>query len=122
MLKAYAFAGTTMTILVPGKATNGAFTILHVIKPNGSSTPLHSHDDETELSYVLSGSLGVETRAGKPQLKLVRLSCFLPVARTGYLTTLAALYESFFFAPRPSSTSSLQQPVFRLIHLPRRAP
>jgi quercetin dioxygenase-like cupin family protein len=32
-----------------------------VIKPNGSSTPLHSHDEETELSYVLSGSLGVET-------------------------------------------------------------
>ncbi len=61
MTKAYAFAGSTMTVLVPGEQTNGLFAVLHVTKPSGSSTPTHSHDAETELSYVLSGSLGVET-------------------------------------------------------------
>ena len=61
MTKAYAFAGSTMTVLVPGEQTNGLFAVLHVTKPSGSSTPPHSHDAETELSYVLSGSLGVET-------------------------------------------------------------
>ncbi len=61
MTKAYAFAGNTMTVLVPGEQTGGAFAVLHVIKPSGSSTPPHSHDTETELSYVLSGWLGVET-------------------------------------------------------------
>jgi quercetin dioxygenase-like cupin family protein len=61
MTKAYAFAGSTMTVLVPGEQTNGLFAVLHVTKPRGSSTPPHSHDAETELSYVLSGSLGVET-------------------------------------------------------------
>lgn len=50
-----------MTVLVPGEDTGGTFAVLHVIKPSGSSTPPHSHDEETELSYVLSGSLGVET-------------------------------------------------------------
>ena len=61
MVEAYAFAGTTMTVLVPGQATGGAFTVLHVIKPSGCSTPPHSHDAETELPYVLAGTLRVET-------------------------------------------------------------
>ena len=61
MAKAYSFAGTTMTVLVSGAETNGAFAVLHVIKPPGSSTPPHSHDRELELSYVLSGTLSVET-------------------------------------------------------------
>ena len=61
MTKAYAFAGSTMTVLVSGEQTNGMFAVLHVSKPSGSSTSPHSHDAETELSYVLSGSLGVET-------------------------------------------------------------
>jgi quercetin dioxygenase-like cupin family protein len=61
MVRAYSFAGTTMTVLVPGDLSGGAFTALHVIKPHGCSTPPHSHAAETELCYVLSGSLGVET-------------------------------------------------------------
>jgi quercetin dioxygenase-like cupin family protein len=60
MVEAYAFAGTTMTVLIPGAATGGAFTVLHVVKPTGSLTPPHSHDAETEVPYVLSGTLGVE--------------------------------------------------------------
>jgi quercetin dioxygenase-like cupin family protein len=61
MVEAYAFAGTTMTVLIAGAFTGGAFTVLHVIKPSGSSTPPHSHDSEMEVPYVLSGTLGVET-------------------------------------------------------------
>lgn len=63
MVEAYAFAGTTMTVLIPGAVTGGVFTVLHVIKPSGSSTPPHSHAAETEVPYVLSGTLGVETEA-----------------------------------------------------------
>ena len=61
MVEAYAFAGTTMTVLMPGAASGGAFTVLHVIKPNGCSTPPHSHEAEVEIPYVLAGTLGVET-------------------------------------------------------------
>ena len=61
MAQSYSFAGTTMTVLVPGTETDGAFAVLHVIKPPGSSTPPHSHDDEFEVPYVLSGALSAET-------------------------------------------------------------
>ena len=50
-----------MTVLVAGEETGGRFTVLHVMKPNGSSTPPHSHDAETELVYPLVGAVGVET-------------------------------------------------------------
>jgi quercetin dioxygenase-like cupin family protein len=59
--RSYAFAGTMMTVLVEGEQTGGAFAVLHVIKPNSSSTPPHSHDAETEVVYPLSGSVGVES-------------------------------------------------------------
>jgi quercetin dioxygenase-like cupin family protein len=59
--KAYAFAGTAMEVLVGGRETGGRFTVLLVTKPEGSSTPPHSHDAETELVYPLLGRVGVET-------------------------------------------------------------
>jgi quercetin dioxygenase-like cupin family protein len=58
--RAYSFAGGTMTVLVAGEQTGGAFTVLHMVKAPGSSTPPHSHDTEVELVYVLAGELGVE--------------------------------------------------------------
>ena len=80
MLQAYSFAGTTMTILVSGAETNGAFAVLHVIKPPGSSTPPHSHDRELELSYVLSGTLSGETE-GRIETRSPGESLVLPPAR-----------------------------------------
>ena len=107
MTKAYAFAGSTMTVLVPGEQTNGLFAVLHVTKPSGSSTPPHSHDAETELSYVLSGSLGVETEgrtiaAGPGQFVL------LPATRPHRLFNSSdAAVRSFCSARRRSSIGLL---------------
>lgn len=78
VVEAYALAGTTMTVL--GEATGGAFTVLHVIKPSGCSTPPHSHDAETELPYVLAGRLGVETE-GRHALVGTGECVMLPPAR-----------------------------------------
>lgn len=80
MVEAYTFAGTTITVLVPGEVTGGAFTVLHVIKPNGCSTPPHSHDAETEVPYVLSGLLGVETD-GRSTVVAAGASVVLPPTR-----------------------------------------
>jgi quercetin dioxygenase-like cupin family protein len=80
MVEAYAFAGTTMTVVVPGAVTGGAFTVLHVIKPSGSSTPPHSHDSETEVSYVLSGTLGVDTE-GRRRIVAAGACVVLPSTR-----------------------------------------
>lgn len=57
----YAFAGTTMTVLVPGPETGGAFALLHVVKPSGSSTPPHSHERDAEVVYTLSGAVKADT-------------------------------------------------------------
>ena len=63
-LAAYAFGGSTMTVLLPGTETDGAFALVHIIKGPGSSTPRHMHDSETEISYVLEGDLALETPSG----------------------------------------------------------
>ena len=65
---AYSFVGSTMTVLVPGAETGGAFSLVHIRKRADSSTPRHLHDFETEVSYVLEGTLGLETSAGVAHL------------------------------------------------------
>lgn len=65
---AYSFGGSTMTVLVPGAETGGAFSLVHIRKRADSSTPRHLHDFETEVSYVLEGTLGLETSAGVAHL------------------------------------------------------
>ena len=80
-MKSYLFAGTTMTVLVSGDQTSGAFAVLHVIKPTGSSTPPHSHDGETEVSYILSGEVCFETESGVTAVREGEL-CLLPPQRT----------------------------------------
>ena len=79
-MKSYSFAGTTMTVLVGGDETDGAFAVLHVIKPPGSSTPPHSHDHETEVSYVLSGHVRVEAEGRVIDVREGEL-CVLPPTR-----------------------------------------
>ena len=79
-MKSYLFAGTTMTVLVGGDETDGKFAVLHVIKPPGSSTPPHSHDNETEVSYVLSGSVRVQTEGRITDVREGEL-CVLPPKR-----------------------------------------
>jgi quercetin dioxygenase-like cupin family protein len=61
MVKAYSFAGTTMTIVVSRSVTDGVFSLIHMITPSGVSTPPHSHDTDTEVTYMLDGEMAVET-------------------------------------------------------------
>ena len=79
-MKSYLFAGTTMTVLVGSDEIDGKFAVLHVIKPPGSSTPPHSHDHETEVSYVLSGHVRVETEGRVTDVREGEL-CVLPRGR-----------------------------------------
>lgn len=79
-MKSYLFAGTTMTVLVGSDQTDGRFAVLHVIKPPGSSTPPHSHNNETELTYVLSGHVRVETEGRVTDVRKGEL-CILPPKR-----------------------------------------
>ncbi|MGH7929143.1 MAG: quercetin 2,3-dioxygenase [Candidatus Binatia bacterium] len=52
--------GELITLLVSGKQTNGAFTVLSVTSPPGGGTPLHTHHNEDEALYVLKGEYEIQ--------------------------------------------------------------
>ena len=54
--------GELITLLVSGKETKGAFTVLAETSPPGGGTPLHTHHNEDEALYVLEGEY--EIRCG----------------------------------------------------------
>jgi mannose-6-phosphate isomerase-like protein (cupin superfamily) len=51
--------GEVITMLVSGKETNGAFTVLAERTRPGGGTPLHTHHNEDEALYVLEGEYDV---------------------------------------------------------------
>src|ERR1051326_5506019 len=52
--------GDLITLLVSGKQTNGAFTVLSQTSPPGGGTPLHTHHNEDEALYVLNGEYEIQ--------------------------------------------------------------
>ena len=52
--------GDLITLLVSGKETNGAFTVLSQTSPPGGGTPLHTHHKEDEALYVLEGEYEIQ--------------------------------------------------------------
>ena len=52
--------GELITLLVSGKQTGGAFTVLSETSPPGGSTPLHTHHNEDEALYVLEGEYEIQ--------------------------------------------------------------
>lgn len=51
------FLGNLVTVKAGGDATGGNLTVLEFDAPPGSGPPLHRHDVEDELSYVLEGKV-----------------------------------------------------------------
>ena len=62
------FAGTTVDVLVPATAIDGAFSLLRIANPPGCWTPPHLHRVEDETVYVLSGTMRAETLDGARDL------------------------------------------------------
>ena len=62
--------GDVITVLVSGRETNGAFTVLTEKSQPGGGTPLHTHHNEDEALYVLEGEYdircGDDTVSAKP--------------------------------------------------------
>lgn len=52
--------GGLALIKATGQETNGHFTLVEVLDPDGSETPLHVHHREDEAFWVLEGSLTFE--------------------------------------------------------------
>ena len=53
------FPGLGTRYILRGSDTGGAFALLeHTIPPRGLAAPVHTHANEDEYSYVLSGRMG----------------------------------------------------------------
>jgi mannose-6-phosphate isomerase-like protein (cupin superfamily) len=61
------FAGATIVIRIPSESTGGAFSLIEEIPPM-LDTPLHVHEHEDELFYVLEGEHVV--RCGGDEFRL----------------------------------------------------
>lgn len=99
--------GDLITLLVSGKQTDGAFTVLSETSPPGGGTPLHTHHKEDEALYVLEGEYEIQSgdqtvRAGPGSFVFAprEISHKLTNASTGPSTVLGivspARFEGFW--------------------------
>lgn len=51
------FLNTLHTAKIAGEQTNGTLTAVEFLAPKNFGPPLHRHDDEDELFYILDGEL-----------------------------------------------------------------
>ena len=75
------FLGSFLTVKVGGDRTRGRLTVIDFVNPPGFAPPLHRHENEDEVFYVLEGSAtflcdGLEIAAGVGDL--VHLPAGLP--------------------------------------------
>ncbi|MEV0730727.1 cupin domain-containing protein [Polymorphospora sp. NPDC050346] len=54
--EAYWFLGNLVTVKATGAQTRGRLTVVEFVNPPGFAPPLHRHQTEDELFYVLSGT------------------------------------------------------------------
>ena len=50
------FLGSFLTVKVGGDRTRGRLTVIDFVNPPGFAPPLHRHENEDEVFYVLEGS------------------------------------------------------------------
>jgi quercetin dioxygenase-like cupin family protein len=55
----YGYAGGTITIMIEGAETGGAFGLIEANQKPGSEPPLHVHEREDETFFVLEGKVSV---------------------------------------------------------------
>lgn len=53
-----AIEGTPFRVLVPGEAAGGRLVVLSADMPVGMQVPEHIHDDEEQISIVVTGRVG----------------------------------------------------------------
>lgn len=81
--------GEVIRLLISGKKTNGAFTVLEETSPPQGGTPLHTHHNEDEALYVLEGEY--EIRCGDRTVRATPGSfVFAPRAIPHKLTNVSA--------------------------------
>ena len=61
MIEAVRLLDLGVRFMIDGKRTGGAFSLVeHPLPPRALGSPLHTHHNEDEYSYVLEGRFGVQ--------------------------------------------------------------
>lgn len=122
--------GLGVRFMISGEQTQGRFALVeHPIRPRALASPLHTHADEDEISYILEGEVGVEIgdrvlhatpgmlvfkprgvphafwNAGERPARLLEL--ISPAGFEGYFEEAAALFASG--PPDPERAAELMQ-------------
>ena len=66
--KSYSVLGSILTIKITAEETNGAFSVVEGVYPRQVGPPLHVHDEEDEIFYILEGEF--ETQVGSDSYKV----------------------------------------------------
>jgi quercetin dioxygenase-like cupin family protein len=75
-----------LTFLVPGEATNGAFTLIRCTGRQGSALPLHIHHGDDETIYMLEGAATVDL--DDQQISVTPGDCILIARGTAHRVTV----------------------------------
>jgi len=115
------FLNNLFTTKVDGERSGGALTCMEFIGPKDFGPPLHSHDIEDELFYVVEGRLwfscgGIETEQGPgavvwlPKGLPHQFQILSDTARVLQLTTPAQFEELVRTLGEPAQTPTLPVP------------
>jgi len=116
------FLNTLQTLKVDGPQTDGAFTALEFLGTRGFGPPLHSHDVEDELFYVLDGEVrftsgevetvgGVGTTVFLPKQRPHQFQVLSETARVFQVTTPAQFGDFVRTLGTPAEAAALPTPV-----------
>jgi uncharacterized cupin superfamily protein len=75
----YAYGAGAISIPAGGEDTGGAFALIQAVSRPGSEPPLHVHEREDELFYILEGDVHVMVDGA-----VHNLSCALSLASREY--------------------------------------
>jgi quercetin dioxygenase-like cupin family protein len=121
LAKSIWYIGNLMTIHLDASDTDGAFSLIEAVSRPGSEPPLHTHQNEDEVFYILEGKVTV-TCGDERRTLLPGQTAFLPrgiphtfrieseTARSLVWITPAGFEEYFRVMGRPADKLALPAP------------
>ncbi|MER6808916.1 cupin domain-containing protein [Spirillospora sp. NPDC000708] len=93
------FLGGQVRVLVPGKATGGALSVMEFTDSAGHAPPLHVHEDEEEIWIVLDGRVSFFVGDERFDLEPGQVAHGPRGVAHGYLVRSATARLAAVFAP-----------------------
>jgi quercetin dioxygenase-like cupin family protein len=109
-------AGGILTFKVMAAETRGAFTAIETTAAPGEGPPLHVHQDEDELIYILEGNFRI--KLGGEMIAAPTGSCVLIPRGTPHAWQNVGNAQARFFATVTPASNAFEQFFIRYAELP----